>query len=282
MDTGVLLMSHGSPDSLDEIEEYLHHVMKRHPPTPAFVEEIRERYRRIGGRSPLLDITRRQAAALQKRLNLPIFVGMRHWKPFVAEAVAEAAERVERLVGVVMAPHYAPISVGAYHEAFRAACPPSLRTVLVVQWHQEPHFLKAWAERLPSDKKILFTAHSSPVENADPYPQQIMETIQGIGDFHPGLDGSFAYQSRSPDPRPWLEPDVDTVLDRLAAQGIREVAFAPIGFVSDHVEVLYDLDILHSTRAAALGIHATRVPSLNESPLLIEALASVVQKALAS
>lgn len=283
MSTGVLLMAHGSPGSLDEVEEFLRHVMKRRPPSPAFVEEIRERYRKIGGRSPLLEITRRQAAALAERTGLPVFVGMRHWKPWIADAVAEAkAAGVDRLVAIPLAPQYAPLTTDAYHRAVREAMPPGMEAIPVTHWHQELAFLQAWADRLPIGIKVLFTAHSIPVENSDPYPRHIKETIQGIKFFRPEIDGTFAYQSRSPDLRSWLEPDVLTVLKRLAAKGTDLIAFAPIGFVSDHIEVLYDLDILHSGQADELGMRPIRIQSLNDHPLLIEALASVARRALAS
>ncbi|HTF57688.1 MAG TPA: ferrochelatase [Planctomycetota bacterium] len=282
MTPGVLLMAHGTPERVEDVGEFLGFVIQRRRPTPAFIEEVRERYRKIGGRSPLTEVTRRQARDLQDWLGIPVFVGMRYWWPFIADAVEEARSvGIDMLVGLPMAPQHAPISVSGYHEAMAKALPKGMDAVQIMQWHREPSFLQAWAERLPIGKKVLFTAHSIPVENSAPYPDHIKETIEGIVKRRPGLDWDFAYQSRSPDPsQPWLEPDVNSVLDRLAGQGVKEVVFAPIGFVSDHVEVLYDLDILHAGHAASIGIRASRAPSLNDSPLLIEALASAVRKAL--
>jgi ferrochelatase len=278
MKTAVLLMAHGTPDSLDEIEPYLRHVMTRRPPTPEFAAQVRERYRLIGGRSPLTDITQAQAAALSARLGVPAYVGMRHWKPWIGDAVAQAQrDGIERLVGVCAAPHYAAVSVGAYHAALQKAVPSGMRTVLVASWHGEPALIEAWRARLRGAGTILYTAHSIPVEGSDPYPAQIRETIREIG-----LPGELAYQSRSPSPVPWLEPDVDTALSRLRDRGVLEVRVAPIGFVSDHVEVLYDIDILHRATAERLGMAYSRTRMLNDDPRLIEALASAVTRALAS
>jgi ferrochelatase len=269
MRTAVLLMAHGTPDSLEEIEPYLRKVMKHRPPPPAFVEEIRSRYRQIGGRSPLTDITKRQAAALAARLAIPVYVGMRHWTPFIAEAVQQAArDGVERLVGICAAPHYATISVGAYREAMQAP----MATRFVENWHLQPAFLECWRARLQPGVPVLYTAHSIPVDGAEPYPTQLRETIDAIG-----VPGFFAYQSRSPSPIPWLEPDVDTVLSRVGGA----VQVAPIGFISDHVDVLYDVDILHAATAKRLGIAYSRVPMPNDHPLLIEAMAAAVTKVLA-
>jgi len=282
MTPGVLLMAHGTPERVDDVGEFLGFVMQKRKPSPGFIEEVRERYRKIGGRSPLTDITRRQARDLQDWLGLPVFVGMRHWWPFIQDAVAEAESvGIDMLVGLPMTPFYSPVSVGAYHESMAKALPKGMDAVQVMQWHREPSFLQAWAERLPLKKKVLFTAHSIPVENCAPYPDHIKETIEGIAQRRPGLDWEFAYQSRSPDAsQPWLGPDVTAAMHKLAADGVKEIVFAPVGFVSDHVEILYDLDILHADQAKALGMKVSRVPSLNDSPLLIEALAAAVLKAL--
>ena len=282
MTPGVLLMAHGTPERLDDVGEYLGFVMQKRKPTPGFIEEVRERYRQIGGKSPLTDITRRQARDLQDWLGIPVFVGMRHWWPFIQDAVAEAASvGVNMLVGLPMTPFFSPVSVGAYHESMAKALPKGMDAVQVMQWHREPAFLQAWAERLPLNKKILFTAHSIPVDNCAPYPDHIKETIDGIAQRRKGLDWEFAYQSRSPDAsQPWLGPDVRAAIHKLKGDGVSEIVFAPVGFVSDHVEVLYDLDILHAGQARELGMKVSRVPSLNDSPLLIEALAAAVRKAL--
>ena len=277
MKTAVLLMAHGSPDSLDQMEPYLKHVMTRRPPTPEFVDEMRARYRRIGGRSPLLEITRRQAGALSRRLSLPVQVGMRHWTPFIQESVEELRrEGIERVIGLAAAPHYSPISGGAYQTVLEKAA-PDLKITLIRSWAGEPALHQCWASRLRVGPSVLFTAHSIPVEGAEPYPQELQTTVRGIVDLLPGVEWSFAYQSRSPSPIPWLGPEIPEKLKELSG---REVWVAPIGFISEHVETLYDLDVLHRSQAEALGIRWTRVPMPNDDPLLIEAMAHAVESCL--
>ncbi len=268
MKIGVLLMAHGSPDRLEEMGDYLRHVMTRRAPTPEFVAEMTERYRRIGGRSPLLEITRAQAAALGKKVGLPVYVGMRHWKPYIREAVEEARrDGVERLVGVPLAPQFARVSVGAYEAelaktGFPSACAKS--------WHLEPALLDYWRGVARGREFVLFTAHSIPAEGAEPYPAQLAEMVKEIASGPHAL----AYQSRSPSPIPWLGPEVPEVLKTLRGT----VSVAAIGFVCDHVEVLYDLDVLHRGQAETLGLRWERLPMPNDHPLLIEALAAVVRK----
>jgi ferrochelatase len=270
MKTGVMLMAHGSPDRLEEMGDYLRRVMTRRPPTPQFIEELTERYRRIGGRSPLLDITRAQARALEARVKRPVYVGMRHWKPFIGESVEQARkDGVDRLLGIALAPQYARVSVGAYHAELEKC---GLPCTLVREWHLEPALLEYWRGVTRGRAFVLYTAHSIPVEGAEPYPTQLAEMAGAIASG----PHAFAYQSRSPSPIPWLGPEVPEVLSTLTGK----VSVAPIGFVSDHVEVLYDLDILHRGQAEAKGLQWERLPMPNDHPLLIEALAAVVQKHL--
>lgn len=271
MKAGVLLMAHGSPERLEEMEEFLRGILTKRPPTPQLVAEFQQRYRQIGGRSPLLEITRRQAVALEARLRLPVYVGMRHGRPTIREAVEQARrEGVERLVGLAMAPQYARISVGAYHEELRRTGMPC---VLVPHWHLEPPLLEYWRQATREREFVLFTAHSIPAEGAEPYPTQLAEMAEAIASGPHAL----AYQSRSPSPVPWLGPEIPEVLPKLRGR----VSVAPIGFVSDHVEILYDLDILHRRQAEALGLQWERLPMPNDHPLLVEALAGAVRKHLA-
>ncbi len=271
MKTGVLLMAHGSPDRLEEMEEFLRGILTRRPPTPALVVEFQDRYRQIGGRSPLLDVIRRQAEALEGVLRMPVYVGMRHWRPTIREAVDRARrEGVERLVGLVLAPQYARVSVGAYHEELRRT---GVECVLVSHWHLEPPLLEYWRQATRGREFVLFTAHSIPAEGAEPYPTHLAEMVRAIASGPHAL----AYQSRSPSPVPWLGPEIPDVLPALRGR----VSVAPIGFVSDHVEILYDLDILHRRQAEALGLVWERLPMPNAHPLLIQALAGAVRKHLA-
>lgn len=270
MKTGVLLMAHGTPDSVDEMGEYLKHILTRRPPTPELIAEFQDRYRQIGGRSPLLEITRRQARALEAKLGMPVYVGMRHWKPTVKDAVEEARKAgVDRLVGLPLAPQYARVSVGAYHAELEKTGFPALH---VRNWHLEPSLLEYWKRETRGKEFVLFTAHSIPSEGAEPYPTQLAEMVTAIASG----PRAFAYQSKSPSPIPWLGPEVPEVLQTLKGR----VSVAAIGFVSDHIEVLYDLDILHRKQAEALGLEWERLPMPNDDPLLIEALASAVRKVL--
>jgi len=267
----VVLMTHGSPDSLDEMEPFLRNVMKHRAPTPEFVAEIKRRYATIGGRSPLMDVTREQARLLSENLGVRVAVGALHGKPAIADAVASLGS--DRVVGIVAAPHFSPITINAY----RAALPAGAK--FVECWHRQPAFLDAWASRVRGAGHVLFTAHSVPVKGAEPYPDQVRETIDGIAARVPGLNWDLAWQSRSPSPLPWLEPDVEAKTDELHADGVEHITVAPIGFVSDNVEIMYDLDQLHAEHAHRLRIKWTRLPMLNTDPLLIEALAAAVRAA---
>jgi ferrochelatase len=263
-------MAHGSPDSIDEMGDYLRRILTRRPPSPELIAEFQDRYRQIGGRSPLLDITRAQARALQDLLGLPVYVGMRHGKPTIPEAVAQARrEGVERLVGLPLAPQYARVSVGAYHAALEST---GVMCVNVRSWHREPALLEYWCRVTRGKEFVLFTAHSLPVEGAESYPTQLAEMVKEIASGPHAL----AYQSKRPSSVPWLGPEIPETLRALKGK----VAVAPIGFVSDHVKILYDLDILHRRQAEELGLQWERLPMANADPLLIDALASAVRKLL--
>ena len=268
MKTGVLLMAHGSPDRLEDMGDYLRGILTRRPPSPELIAEFQDRYRQIGGRSPLLDITRAQAKALEKEVGMPVYVGMRHWTPTIDEAVERARQDgVERMIGLCMAPHYAKVSVGAYHAALEKT---GMEAVLVRDWHREPALLDYWKRATAGKGFVLFTAHSIPSEGAEPYPSQLAEMAGEIASG-PYL---LAYQSRSPSPNPWLGPEIPEALPKMKGR----ISVAAIGFVCDHVEVLYDLDILHRGQAERLGLSWERLPMPNADPLLIQALASVVRK----
>lgn len=263
-------MAHGSPDSVDEMGEYLRHILTRRPPTPEIIAEFQDRYRQIGGRSPLLEITRRQAQALEAKLGLPVYVGMRHWAPYIKDAVEQARkDGVGRLVGLPLAPQYSRVSVGAYHAELEKTGFPALH---VRNWHLEPALLEYWRRQTKGKEFVLFTAHSIPCEGAEPYPTQLAEMVTAIA----AGPHAFAYQSKSPSPIPWLGPEVPEVLQSLKGR----VSVAALGFICDHVEVLYDLDILHRKQAEALSLAWDRIPMPNDDPLLIEALASAVRKVL--
>jgi ferrochelatase len=301
---GVLLMAYGSPATLDDVEAYYTHIRGGRKPSPETAEELKERYRCIGGRSPLFEITQAQARALERTLNAEIegkryrvYVGMKHWRPCIREAVERmAADGIEKAVGLALVPHYSKMSVGAYMQAAQDALDALkeylLRMNFVESWHLQPLFIEAWGEHLrrelqqfPPDERgglmVLFTAHSLPERIRqwdDPYPKQLLETCEAIALQVGLLRWRFAYQSASHTPEPWLGPDVLDILDELASQGTRAVLVCHIGFVADHLEVLYDIDVECRGRAERLGLHLERTESLNDDPTFIQALTAVVKE----
>ena len=296
---GVLLMAHGSPDRLDDMGAYLQHVRGGRPTPQTLVDDIRGRYALIGGRSPLLDLTRAQGKALEERLNagstrFQVYVGMRHWHPFIKDTVRQMVDDgIQRVVAVSMAPQYAQLSVGAYRRALETAqseLGASLETTTVTSWHDHPGLLEAFAERgqevydhLSGEERaqlsVVFTAHSLPqrvLAEGDPYPHEVEDTAAGVAKLLELTTWEVAYQSQGATAEPWLGPTLDEVFERAAAEGRRFLLVVPIGFVCDHVEILYDIDILAQEVAQAKGLRLMRSASLNTSPTFIEALAQVV------
>jgi protoporphyrin/coproporphyrin ferrochelatase len=284
----VLLMAHGTPESLDQMPEYLARVRGGRPPSPELVEEMTRNYAAIGGRSPLTDITRAQAEALQARLGAgtPVVFGMRHWRPFIADAVAEVVARgATEIVGVPLAPQFSTVTVAKYGDALRAAAPAGVPVRCVESWHDHPGLIAAFAEKLraarpAAEEAVLFTAHALPVrliESGDPYEREVRATAAAVARAA-GLAGhEMAFQSAGRTPEPWIGPTVEEALRALHARGVRSVTAAPIGFVSDHTEVLFDLDIQAAREAARLGLAFRRTESLNTSPTFIDALADLVR-----
>jgi protoporphyrin/coproporphyrin ferrochelatase len=282
----VVLMAYGSPSLPEDVRPYLEDIRGSRPVSDEAVEELAERYRRIGGRSPLDEVTESQRAALERELGVPVFVGMKHWQPHIAEAVESAlAGGATRLVGLVRAPHYSRLSIGEYRERLQSAVSGRAEVVLVESWHDHPGFLDVVADRVRgTDAWVVFTAHSLPeriLAQGDPYREQLLETSRLVAE-RAGLERwSFAFQSASPTGEPWLGPDVLEELDRLHADGVRKVLVAPVGFVSDHLEILWDLDIEARERAGELGLELDRIESLNDDPAFIRALAELVEERLA-
>ena len=279
-------MAYGSPSRPEDVRPYLEDVRGGRPVSDEAVEELAERYRRIGGRSPLDDLTAAQRAGLERELGVPVFVGMKHWHPRIAEAVESAlAGGATRIVGLVLAPHYSRLSIGEYRERLDAAAAGRAEVVLVESWHDQPGFLDVVADRVRgTDAWVVFTAHSLPeriLDEGDPYREQLLETSRLVAE-RAGLERwSFAFQSASATGEPWLGPDVLEELDRLHAAGVGKVLVAPIGFVSDHLEILWDLDIEARERAAELGLELDRIESLNDDPAFVRALAELVEERLA-
>jgi protoporphyrin/coproporphyrin ferrochelatase len=283
--TAVVLMAYGSPGQIEDIRPYLEDIREGRPVSDEAVEELTERYRRIGGRSPLDEITERQRAALERELGVPVHVGMKHWRPRIAEAVdAALAGGAERVVGVVLAPHYSALSIAGYRERLEAALDGRAELRFVESWHDHEPFLQVLAGRVRgSDAHVVFTAHSLPeriLALGDPYRDQLLETSRLVAE-RAGIERwSFAFQSASQTGEPWLGPDILEELDALHEQGVRDVLVCPVGFVSDHLEILWDLDVEARQRAAELGLRLDRIESLNDDPAFIRALAQLLRQAL--
>lgn len=288
-DTAVLLMAHGTPESVDQMADYLRFVRGGREPSSELIEEMTHNWNAIGGRSPLTDITRQQGEALQTRLaadglDVPVFVGMRNWQPFIADAIRDIVTTgARRIVGIPLAPQFSTLSVQKYMDAATAALPPGVEFSYVRSFHVHPLLVEAFAERVRAarpraDEEIVFTAHSLPQRVAaagDPYPSEVMATAQavasrcGIGSFH------VAYQSAGRTPEPWLGPDLSELVRQRARSGIRNLLVVPIGFVCDHTEILFDIDVQAAAAAHEAGVALRRTESLNTSPTFIRALAAL-------
>ncbi len=277
-------MAYGSPERPEDIPAYFSDIRGGRPVRQEAVDELTERYRRIGGTSPLNRITEAQRAALAEQTGLPVYVGMRHWAPWISEAVEQAlADGAQRLVGLVLAPHYSHISIGGYRDRLEKALDGRAELAFVESWHDHAPFVALLAERVRgTDAHVVFTAHSLPeriLAEGDPYRDQLLETSQLVAERAGISDWSFAFQSESPTGEPWLGPDILVELETLHAGGVRKVLVAPVGFVSDHLEILWDLDVEAREKAAELDLELDRIESLNADPAFIRALADLVEKA---
>ena len=285
MSASVILMAYGSPSTLDDIPAYLADIREGRPVSQAAVDELTERYRQIGGRSPLDDVTEAQRAALERELGLPVFVGMRHWRPRIGEAVEAALTAgADTLVGLVLAPHYSRLSVEGYRERLQRKLKGRAVLVFIDSWHDHEPFIEVLAERVRGfDGHVVFTAHSLPeriLADGDPYREQLLETSRLVAERADLPHWSFAFQSASATGAPWLGPDILEELQTLAANGVPRVLVCPVGFVSDHLEILWDLDIEARAKAAELGLELERTESLNDDPAFIGALAALVRASL--
>jgi len=290
----VLVMAYGGPGNIDEVEPYLMDVRGGRPTKPQLVEEIRARYARIGGRSPILEHTRAQAAGIGRALGerFRVYVGMRHWHPYIQEAVeAIVLAGQRRVVGVAMAPHYSNMSVGAYEKKLLQATDGRLETSLIRSWWSHPRFLDAVADRVTqalqrfpqaASVPVIFTAHSLPeriLASADPYPEEIRRSAEEVARRARLRNWRLAYQSAGATQEPWLGPDAEAVITELAESGSESVLLVPIGFVCDHVEILYDIDVEYQALARRLGLQLERTASLNDDAGLVAAVADVVRTA---
>jgi len=283
--TAVVLMAYGSPTRPEDIPAYFEDIRGGRPVRPEAVTELVERYRRIGGSSPLNEITERQRAALEHELGAPVYVGMKHWTPRIAEAADQAlSEGAERIVGLVLAPHYSGISIGAYRDRLAEAVGDRAELVMIESWHDHRPLVDILAGRIRgTDAHVVFTAHSLPeriLAEGDPYKVQLLETSRLVAERAAVVTWSFAFQSASPTGEPWLGPDILEELERLHADGVRKVLVAPVGFVSDHLEILWDIDVEAREKAAELGLELDRIESLNDAPEFARTLAILVEQVL--
>jgi ferrochelatase len=292
---GLLVMAYGGPDRLEDVEAYLLDVRGGRATPPELVEEMRHRYERIGGRSPILERTRAQAAALesavaQMGIDCRAWVGMRHWHPYIGHTLRSMeAAGITRAVGVVMAPHFSRMSIGAYARKVQDSN-SSIEVRLVESWHLMPEYIAAVLElieratrKFPEPDRrsvpVLFTVHSLPqriLADGDPYADQFAATVDAL---RVRLDRPclLAYQSAAMTGEPWLGPDAGEVLEELARTGERNILIAPIGFTSEHVEILYDIDVEYREHAKRLGIRLERIDMMNDHPLMIRGLARLVR-----
>jgi ferrochelatase len=294
---GLLVMAYGGPNNIDEVEPYLLDVRGHRPTSDEIIHEVRERYREIGGRSSILEQTQAQADALQAALSVAgadfkVFVAMRHWHPYIQDVLAEMqSQGIERCVGLVMAPHYSRMSIEAYYKRIEQAGSP-IQIARINDWHVLPGYLdtlfnrvRAALLRFPQevrdDVPVIFTAHSLPeriLEWNDPYPTQLAETVSAVMQRLGEHPHAFAYQSAAISSEPWLGPDASEIIEQYAAAGHKHILLCPIGFVCEHVEILYDIDIVYQKLAGSLGVCLKRIEMLNAAPETITDLATLVRR----
>src|SRR5437763_8844144 len=281
-------MAYGSPERLADVPEYYRDIRGGRPIRPELLEDLVERYRRLGieDGSPLNAITEQTRAALERELgDVPVFTGMKHWTPRIADAARGAfATGADTIVGLVLAPHYSDLSIGGYRDQLEAALASEAELAFVDSWHDEPGFVDLLAERVRgTDAHVVFTAHSLPariLEAGDPYRKQLLETSRLVADSAGLREWSFSFQSESPTGEPWLGPDILDHLDALHRQGVESVLVCPVGFVSDHLEIRWDLDVEAKEKAAELGMRLERIKMPNADPEFVRTLARIVERAL--
>lgn len=287
--SAVVLMAYGSPERLEDVPAYYADIRGGRPVKPELLDDLVERYRRleIENGSPLNAITEQTRAALERELGLPVIVGMKHWRPRIAEAVEAALTAgAETLVGLVLAPHYSHLSIGGYRRQLEEALAERAELRFVESWHTEPAFVELLAHRVRgTEKHVVFTAHSLPariLEEGDPYRDQLLETAARIAERAPLDDWSFSFQSASATGEPWLGPDILDHLADLRARGVRSVLVCPVGFVADHLEIHWDLDTEAAGRASELGMELERTEMPNADPAFVRVLAGIVRRELAA
>jgi ferrochelatase len=287
VNAAVVLMAYGSPERLEDVPAYYADIRGGRPIKPEHLDDLIARYRALGieDESPLNAITEETRSELERELgDVPVFTGMKHWTPHIADAAERAlAGGAGTVVGLVLAPHYSELSIAGYREQLEATIGGHAELVFVDSWHDEPGFVELLAERVRgTDAHVVFTAHSLPARAAPIYKQQLLETSQLVAD-RAGLDNwSFSFQSESPTGEPWLGPDILDHLEDLHARGVRKVLVCPVGFVADHLEIRWDLDHEAADKSRKLGLDFARIEMPNAEPRFVAVLAGLVRKALAA
>jgi protoporphyrin/coproporphyrin ferrochelatase len=287
MKAAVVLMAYGSPERLSDVPAYYADIRGGRPIAPENLADLVERYRRLGieDSSPLNAITEQTRADLADELELPVFTGMKHWTPRIADAAEAALQSgAEEIVGLVLAPHYSALSIAGYREQLERALDGRAELRFVESWHDEPGFVEVLADRVRgAGAHVVFTAHSLPariVDRGDPYRDQLLKTSRLVADASGVSDWSFSFQSESPTGEPWLGPDILDHLESLRGQGVERVLVCPVGFVSDHLEIRWDLDVEAKEKAAELGMQLERIDMPNADPTFVRTLAGIVRRAL--
>lgn len=312
---GVLLMAYGTPNTPEEIEPYYTDIRGGRKPSPELLAELTERYQMVGGRTPLLEISRAQADGLQRLLDAEspgqyrVYLGMKHWHPYIEAAIRQMrADGVERALAIALAPHYSRMSIGQYIERIESAqgkiaeerangepATAPIRFTYVESWAVEPAFLEALAgqvraavhDKFSADERdrvfVLFTAHSLPQRIKtwdDPYERELLATSRGVAELMSLAEGrwDFAFQSAGRTPEPWLGPDILDKTRELVGRGERAILVCPVGFIAEHLEIFYDIDVEARQLADELGVHLERIEMLNATPPLVESLAAVVRR----
>jgi protoporphyrin/coproporphyrin ferrochelatase len=283
MSAAVVLMAYGSPERLDDVPAYYADIRGGRPIKPEFLDDLVARYRALGieDESPLNAITEETRAALERELDgIPVFTGMKHWTPRIAEAAERAVDSgAQTVVGLVLAPHYSELSIAGYREQLEAALGDRAELVFVDSWHDEPGFVGLLADRVRgTGAHVVFTAHSLPARAAPVYEEQLLETSRLVAERAELAEWTFSFQSESPTGEPWLGPDILDHLEHLHARGTRKVLVCPIGFVADHLEIRWDLDHEAVEKARELGLELSRIEMPNADPRFVSVLAGLVRR----
>jgi len=282
-------MAYGSPERIADVPAYYADVRGGRPIAPENLADLVARYRALGieDSNPLNAITEATRAALEAELGVPVLTGMKHWTPRIADAVEGAlAGGATRLVGLVLAPHYSRLSIAGYRRLLDEAAAQRAEVVFIESWHDDPGFVALLADRIrDTDAHVVFTAHSLPariLEEGDPYRDQLLETARLVAAAAGVVDWSFSFQSESPTGEPWLGPDLLDHLVDLSGRGVEKVLVCPVGFVSDHLEIRWDIDHEARDKAGELGLSLDRIEMPNDDPRFVRALGEIVRGAAAA